>query len=193
MATLENPNERFVRIFSIDPGYYNVGLCVLDSDWRILDLARTTMPCGGAELERMKHRDRSRWFSNLAKEMGAWYNRYVVPRIPLEGGRLLFVVEENGPDLQMTKDWTGILAGMLHSWTDVELRTVAPKSVAKWMYRQGMRKPATRDQKKRYAMEQVGKASMNPNAHVPQILDEHSADAYVNAMYIRQKLNKKRK
>jgi hypothetical protein len=186
---LEN-EQHFCRIFSVDPGLYNIGLCVMDGNWRILELRRTPLPSGGIHLEYVHRKQRVKWHEKLAQELDSWFACYVTPRLPLEGGRILIVVEEN--DLTMTKDWCATLAGLLTSWADFSLITVIPKQVAKWMYKQGLESPATRSQKKRFAMEMVGRTEVAPGAGVPMLLDEHSADACVNALYVRERFYTKR-
>lgn len=176
----------FCRIFSVDPGLYNIGLCVMDGDWRIMELQRT--PLSARHLEHVHQYQRATWHEQLAAELDSWFARYIAPRLPLSGGQVLMIVEEN--DLAMTKDWCATLAGLLTSWADFKLMTVIPKQVAKWMYKQGLSKPATRAQKKRFAVGMVGRADVAPGASVPMLLDEHSADACVNALYVRERFYK---
>lgn len=179
--------RRVARVISVDPGLTNVGLAVLDDQWRVVELKHVALPNGG-KLCRFHFESRTEWVAKLAEEVAAWFDRYVLPRLLLNpecDDVTLVVVEEN--DLALTRDWAGVLAGMLAGWESVKVVTVLPRVVRRWMVGKGMPPLATRPQKKQFAVEFVGRVTPAPHAHLPFVMDDHSADACMNALYVRER------
>lgn len=176
--------EKVGRVISIDPGTQNVGLAVLDGDFRLIELRHSSLP--HADLLPSAHSShRVRWVGLLAEEIRDWVNRYVMPRIPgifeeEEGELTLVLVEENGLLLHM--DWAGIVAGIFVGYPGVRVVTVLPGKVSAWMKGMGLGRLASREEKKRFAVEFVRGLPGGEG-----VSDDHSADACMNALYLRDR------
>lgn len=181
----EDEFTRFSRIFSVDPGLFNIGLCILDSEWRILELRRTELSLNGKIIERQRDLDLPGFLEFLTDQIELWLTRYVLPRIPLDDSPILFICEENSDKLVFTRDWCGILSGILLSFPRIQFKTVYPPNVSNWLRRKGKKKGVGRFEKKRFTMEYVMDLEQSPLANVE--LNEHSADACVNAIYIKER------
>ena len=181
---LENP--RFSRIFSVDPGLINIGLAILDSEWRILELRLTNLTLDGGIIAHQRELDLPSFLQFLTEQIEFWLNRYVLPRIPMDDSTILFIVEENSDKLVFTRDWCGILAGLLHPYPRIQFKTVYPPNVSRWLGDLGKKRGINRIGKKRFTIKMIEELERNPSATVIQ-LNEHSADAAANALYIRDR------
>jgi len=176
--------ETIGRVISIDPGMVNVGLAVLDGDWKIRELRHSEL-AHGKTLTAAHFAHRTQWVGILADEIQWWAIRYVYPHIllaPEDGVRTLVIVEEN--DLKLHQDWAGIVAGILTGLPGVTVMTVLPMEVTKWMHRMGLPGRADRAEKKRFSIEFVRGL---PGAEQVESFDDHSCDACMNAMYVRER------
>jgi len=180
---------RVCGVISVDPGLTNVGLCELDDEWRVVDLRHSALP-HSAQLSRLHFERRPEWIHILAQDVYEWVRRHIFPRLLFlnreTDDELLVVVEEN--DLAITRDWAGILTGILAGCQGVRVVTVLPTHVKAWMVKHGMPAKASRYQKKKFAVDFVSSLEMGEREDgCKLIVDDHSADACLNALYIRER------
>lgn len=179
----------FVRIFSVDPGIDNVGLCVMDGNFNVIELLATPLP-DALGLRRLHKEQRTEWVTNLCESITSWLSQYVLPRmLPFGSGPILVIIEENDHKLPYTKDFAAVLCGLLYSNRSVRTHiiTVLPMNVAAWMHREGLPSGSSRAQKKTWTLKYVADLPLAPNHVERMILTPDSADAAANAYYVRHR------
>lgn len=180
-----------VRVFSVDPGVSNVGLCVFDWDTgtgtqTLVELTTDQLDDPGTLL--WQHQlYRTEWIEILSRSIESWINHSVTRHFRFDRN-MMFVVEEN--DIKFTRDWAPLLIEKLGHLDNAEFFSVLPKVVHNWLIKlHGLPKKSSRSSKKNHVMNMF--RSKHP-VH-PFSITEHSSDAWVNAQYIIYVVEKKKK